>query len=340
MSPPRRPGPAAGGSGGRRRGASQPRGPQPRSSDARADRPSRRGDAGGGAGTARGQGRRNPSAHARQPGRSADGPRRAGGTTRAGPPGDRAHRHQRGLGGEQVEGRRAVEELLSARRRAVRDVWVAEGVDPSPTLDRIIGLASSRMVPVRWVPRARLEREARTESHQGVLAHAEPLPEADLDELATGDGRTAPFLVVLDGVTDPGNLGAVMRTAECAGATGVVIARHGSAHVTGTVAKAAAGAVERLPIAVVPGIPGALTTLARHGVWSVGLDAGAPDTIFGLDLADRPVALVLGAEDTGLARLTRQRCDVLVSIPRLGAIASLNVAAAAAVACFEVARRR
>jgi 23S rRNA (guanosine2251-2'-O)-methyltransferase len=111
-------------------------------------------------------------------------------------------------------------------------------------------------------------------------------------------------------------------------------------HITPSVTKAAAGAVEHLPMAVVPGIAGALTSLSRLGVWAVGLDAAAPDSLFDLDLADRPLTLVLGAEDRGLSRLSKARCDVVVSIPRRGRLASLNVSAAAAVACFEVARRR
>lgn len=167
------------------------------------------------------------------------------------------------------------------------------------------------------------------------------LVEAGVDELCRKTtANVPPFLVVLDGVTDPHDLGSLLRSAEGAGATGVVLPRHRSAHVTPTVAKAAAGAIEYLPMAVAPGIPSALATLAHHGVWTVGLDAGGPGSIFSLDLADRPVALILGAESRGLARLTRKRCDVIVSVPQLGALGSLNVAAAGVVACFELARRR
>ena len=248
----------------------------------------------------------------------------------------------RGLGGDQIEGRRAVHELLEARRRQVRDVWIVEGAEPSSVLEGIVALAGSRRVPVRWMSRRQMEQEAGTDSPQGVLAHAEPLPEADLDQLARGTpGRPGPpFLVVLEGVTDPHNVGAVIRSAECAGATGVVLARHHAVSVTPTVAKAAAGAIEHLPIAMVPGIPGALAALARAGVWTVGLDADARTPLFGLELADGPLALVLGAEDRGLSRLARARCDLLVAIPHRGALTSLNVSAAAAVACYEVARRR
>jgi 23S rRNA (guanosine2251-2'-O)-methyltransferase len=248
----------------------------------------------------------------------------------------------RGLGGEQVEGRRAVRELLVARRRRVRDVWIAEGVDDSPLLAEIEGLCEDARVPVRRVARPRLDAEARTDAPQGVLAHAEPLPEVDLEQLVrrsrTPDRK--PFLVALDGITDPHNLGALLRTAECAGATGVVVPRHRSAHVTPTVAKAAAGAVEYLPIAVVPGLPAALAALKERGVWTVGLAEDADQTLFELEVATEPVALVLGAEGAGLSRLVRQRCDLVVSIPQLGRIDSLNVSAAGALACYEVARRR
>jgi len=148
------------------------------------------------------------------------------------------------------------------------------------------------------------------------------------------------FLVVVDGVTDPQNLGALLRSAECAGVTGVVLPRHRSAHVTPTVTKVAAGAVEHVSVAVVPGVPGALQELERLGVWTVGLDERGSEPVFNLPLGDRPIALVIGAEGRGLAPLSRQRCDVLARIPLRGSIDSLNVSAAGAIAMFEVARQR
>jgi 23S rRNA (guanosine2251-2'-O)-methyltransferase len=257
-------------------------------------------------------------------------------------PSDDRPRRQTGLGGEQVEGRRAVRELLAARRRPTREVWLADGIEEVPILTEIVALAAERGVPVRWVARSRLDAQARTEAPQGVLAHAAPLPEVSLDELVvpSAPGGPAPFLLVLDGVTDPHNLGSLLRSAECAGATGVVLSRHRSVHVTPTVAKVAAGAIERLPIAVVPGTPAALADLAKAGVWIVGLDRAGPVRLWDLELATAPVALVVGAEGRGLSRLAGARCDVIVTIPEQGAIESLNVAAAGAIACFEVARRR
>ncbi len=147
--------------------------------------------------------------------------------------------------------------------------------------------------------------------------------------------------MAVDGVTDPGNLGALLRAAEGAGVTGVVLPRHRAVHITPTVAKSAAGAIEHLAIAVVPGLPGALRRLRKAGVWVVGLDDAAERSLFDLgELGSEPIVLVLGAEGSGLSRLTRDRCDVLVRIPMRGRLSSLNVAAAAALGCYEVARHR
>jgi 23S rRNA (guanosine2251-2'-O)-methyltransferase len=254
-------------------------------------------------------------------------------------------RDRRGLGGEQVEGRQAVRELLVAGRRRVREVMVAADLEgASGILADIAELAAAQRVPLRRVGPGKLAALARSEAPQGVVARAAPLEEADLDELAAGPSRSAtpaatPFLVALDGVTDPGNLGAILRTAECAGVTGVVLPRHRAAHVTPTVAKAAAGAIEHLPIAVVAGLPSALSRLRELGVWSIGLDMDG-EPIDRLTIAAEPVVLVVGSEGRGLSRLVRQRCDVVSSIPLRGRLGSLNAAAAAAIACWEITRRR
>jgi len=234
-----------------------------------------------------------------------------------------------------------VRELLAAGRRPVREVWIAEDLDASPQIDEIERLATRQRVRLVLVTRTKLERTARTDAPQGVLALARPLEEVELETLCRVRRGVAPFLLVLDGVTDPHNVGALLRSAECAGVTGVVLPRHRAVHVTPTVAKVAAGAIEHLDMAVVPGVPNALRQLDDLGVISVGLDANAPSSLFDLDIAvGEGVALVMGAEGKGLASLTRRRCSTLVSIPQFGTLASLNVAAAGAVACFEVARRR
>ncbi|HXQ74853.1 MAG TPA: 23S rRNA (guanosine(2251)-2'-O)-methyltransferase RlmB [Acidimicrobiales bacterium] len=250
------------------------------------------------------------------------------------------------MGGDQVEGRRAVRELLAAGHRPVHEVWMAEDLDPSPVLDEIERLAARRHARLQVVPRRRLEAAARTDAPQGVMARAGSLPETDLDDLCRTRRGAAPFLVVFDGVTDPHNLGSLLRSAECAGVTGVVVPRHRAAHVTPTVTKVAAGAIEHLDMALVPGIPNALQRITQAGVTTIGLDASAPMSLFalseghgGVDVTG-PLALVIGAEGKGLAPLTRRRCAVLVSIPQHGTIESLNVASAGAVAFFALARTR
>ena len=211
-------------------------------------------------------------------------------------------------------------------------------MDPSDIIDDIVELARDQKVTVREISRRSFDSEARTQAAQGVLARCAGLKEFDLDDLAK---RPKAFLLVVDGVTDPGNLGALLRTAECAGVSGVVLPRHRSVHVTPTVTKSAAGAVEHLPMALVGGVPAALARLQQLDVLTIGLDAGGPASVFDLPLdPDRRVALLLGAEGEGLSRLVRERVDLLASIPMRGQLNSLNVAMAGAVACFEVVRQR
>jgi 23S rRNA (guanosine2251-2'-O)-methyltransferase len=245
------------------------------------------------------------------------------------------------LGGEQVEGRQAVRELLIAGKRRVHEIWVAGDLDENEIVNDIVDIARSVRAPVTEVNRKRLESVARSEAPQGIIAFAAPLPEADLGDLIKRRAGKAPFLVAVDGVTDPGNLGALLRCCDGAGVDGVIIPRHRAVHVTPTAAKAAAGAVEHVPMALVGGLPAALTRIKEAGIWVVGLDDAAERDLFDLgDLAADGICLVLGAEGPGLARLTRERCDLVVSIPMRGRLSSLNVSAAAALATYEVARHR
>lgn len=214
---------------------------------------------------------------------------------------------------------------------------MAAELDPSPLLDEIRSEADRAGVPVSIVTGDDVDQRARTDAPQGVVARADPLPEADVDELLAAPDA---FVVALDGVTDPGNLGAVLRSAEGAGVTGAVLPKRRSAHLSPAACKAAAGAAEYVPIGLVPGIPALLERASRAGVWVVGLDGDGDLDVFDLELADQPLVAVFGAEGRGLARLTRDRCDVLCRIPMAGRLESLNVSAAAAVACFEIARRR
>lgn len=272
--------------------------------------------------------------------------RGAGRTGKIAVPGDERNRPvDKPLGGEQIEGRQAVRELLLAGKRRVHEVWVSVELDAEGNQNEVIGdivdIATTMRVTVTKVARKRLDDQARSEAPQGVLAFAAPLQETDLAVLLVRKGTKQPFLVAVDGVTDPGNLGALLRCCDGAGVQGVVLPRHRAVHVTPTVAKAAAGAVEHVPMAVVGGLPAALARIKEAGIWVVGLDDAADRTLFEIgDLAVEGICLVLGAEGAGLSRLVRERCDMIVSIPMLGRLSSLNVSAAAALATFEVARHR
>jgi 23S rRNA (guanosine2251-2'-O)-methyltransferase len=218
---------------------------------------------------------------------------------------------------------------------------MADGMDDAEVLDEIEELAAARRVRLDVVSRRRLDLVAKTESSQGVVALARPVEETPLEELvAAGPDGRQPFLVVLDGITDPQNVGALLRSAECAGVTGVVLPRHRAVHLSPTVTKVAAGAIEYLAMTVVAGVPTALGTLRSKGVWTIGLAGESRTSLYDLDLGDQPVALVLGSEDSGLAPLTRRRCDVVAGIPQAGTLSSLNVATAGAIACFDIARQR
>ena len=252
-----------------------------------------------------------------------------------------APQRDKGLGGEQVEGRQAVRELLIARSRKIREIWISNDIDKSDIIDDIVELAHASNVSVLDVPRRKLESQARSEAPQGVLAFAAPIREADFDKLISTRDGNVPFLVAVDGVTDPGNLGALLRCCDGAGVSGVILPKHRAVHVTPTVAKTSAGAVEYVPMTVVSGLPNAITQMRSKGIWVVGLDDASDKTLFDLgNLASEPICMVLGAEGAGLSRLVRERCDMVVSIPMAGQVSSLNVSAAAALAVYEVARVR
>ena len=212
----------------------------------------------------------------------------------------------KGLGGEQVEGRQAVRELLIAGRRKVHELWLSTELvghdgEPDDGVADIVALARANRVPVANVARGKLDARARSEAPQGVIAFAAPLPEVELSELTRRRPGKPPFLVAVDGVTDPGNLGAIIRSCEGAGVHGVLLPRHRAVHVTPTVAKASAGAVEHLPMALVGGLPATLTRLRDAGIWVVGLDDAGDRSLFDLgDLAAEGICLVLGAEGGGL----------------------------------------
>jgi len=245
-----------------------------------------------------------------------------------------------GQGRVLIEGRRPVVEALRAGRPMDR-ILLASGAGRA-ALGDLLDLARRRGVEVQTVPRSLIDAEARSGAHQGVLAIVAPIQPIGLTELLAVPlgGREPPFFLALDGVEDPHNLGALARSAEAAGCHGLIVPRHRSAPLSAVAVKSSAGALEHLPVAEVPNLARAIDQLRDSGVWCIGLDGAADASLFALDLADEPVCVIVGSEGTGLHRLVRDSCDVLVHIPMSGHIESLNASVAGALALFEVRRRR
>jgi 23S rRNA (guanosine2251-2'-O)-methyltransferase len=238
-----------------------------------------------------------------------------------------------------IYGINAVGEALKARGRAFEYVAVARERHDQ-RVQRIIAGCRAQSIAVRSTPREELDRLAGGPSHQGVVAvTSEKQYAADADDLLASRRGNHAFLVVLDGVEDPHNLGAIIRTANAAGADGIVIPERRAVGVTGTVAKASAGASEHLPIAKVTNISRTLEELKKKNVWTVGLDERGDQMYDEVDY-NMDCALVLGAEGKGLHEQVRKHCDFVVKIPTMGQVPSLNVSVAAGVVMYEVARQR
>ncbi len=228
----------------------------------------------------------------------------------------------------------AVSEALNARRVS-KLIHVRGG---GPRVDELVARARELRIPIETHDKRALERLTRGGVHQGVAAELQPLPAFTLEELVTG-GEGPALLVVLDAVEDPQNVGAIIRSADAAGAHGVVRQARHAARLEGAAVRASAGAVNHVRIATVVNISRALEDLRQLGVWTVGLDAAGGEPYDAVDYT-QPTALIVGAEGTGLRRLVRETCDRVVSIPMAGAVSSLNASVAVGVALFEAARQR
>lgn len=228
-------------------------------------------------------------------------------------------------------------EALKAGGRRIDRIVIAEGVRDS-RLREVLEAARNARVAIRREPRVALDRLTHNANHQGVLAITSAASYADADDLLAGISPNTIF-VLLDGIEDPQNLGAIIRTAECGGATAVIVPERRAAHVTEAVAKTSAGAVEHLPIARVTNLASFIEQLKRRNVWVVGVEASGqmPYTEFNYSGA---IALVFGGEGQGLHRLVRERCDAVVSVPMRGKVTSLNVSVVVGVVLFEALRQR
>jgi 23S rRNA (guanosine2251-2'-O)-methyltransferase len=258
----------------------------------------------------------------------ADGPR----ADRAGPGGDGPRNDRDAPPGDDtvLYGRNAVEEALRAGRRRVHRVRATAGAAREPWL-------AAAGVPLEVVAPEEVARRAGSDAHQGVVADVDPYPYADVDDLLA---RPAPLIVALDEVQDPQNLGAICRTAECAGADGVVICERRAAHVTAAVAKASAGAVEHLPVARVRNLADFLLAARDAGAWSYGAAVGEGAIAYTEPDYTGGVVLVLGAEGKGLRPRVAGACDGLIALPLRGRIGSLNVSAAASALLYGILQKR
>ena len=238
-----------------------------------------------------------------------------------------------------IEGRNAVMEALRAGR-TIDKIFIAKG-DVDKTLGHIASKARSAGIVVTEADRRKLDAMSQTHAHQGVIALCAVKEYSTIEDMLAiaAERGEAPFLVLCDEISDPHNLGAIIRTAECAGAHGVIIPKRRSVGLTATVAKASAGAVEYMKVARVTNINTAIAELKDKGVWVFGTAAEGSIPMYKADLTV-PAAIVIGNEGEGLSQLVRKNCDVMVSIPMKGKISSLNASAAASILLYEAVRQR
>jgi 23S rRNA (guanosine2251-2'-O)-methyltransferase len=238
-----------------------------------------------------------------------------------------------------IEGRNAVIEALRAGTN-IDKIFIMKG-EVDSALGHIASTARSKGIVVADADKRKLDNMSRTHAHQGVIAVASVREYATVDDIlqAARDKGEAPLLVICDELSDPHNLGAVIRTAECAGAHGVVIPKRRSAGLTAVVAKTSAGAVSHIPVARVANLPSLLKELKKEGVWVFGTAADGTTPLYEADLKG-PAAIVIGSEGDGMSRLVSETCDFLVSIPMKGKLNSLNASAAAAILLYEAVRQR
>lgn len=238
-----------------------------------------------------------------------------------------------------IEGRNAVTEAIRSGR-TINKVFLADG-DTDKALGRLVAMAKEAGAVVVRIDRRKLNEMSPTGAHQGIIAAVAAHEYVTVDDLlAAAESRgEAPLLVVCDELSDPHNLGAILRTAECAGAHGVIIPKRRSVGLTAVVGKASAGAIEYMPVARVSNIAATLRELKQRGVWIFGTAAEGATPLYDADLT-LPAAIVIGNEGVGMSRIVAEQCDFKVSIPMKGRISSLNASAAAAILLYEAVRQR
>lgn len=241
---------------------------------------------------------------------------------------------------EIIYGLHPVVEAMKAGRRDFHDLFVAKGKNPA-RIEWAINQAESLNIRIHYLSSDKLSRKAGSNQHQGICAGVSPYPVVDIHEIInknqTGIGE--PFFLLLDGVEDPQNLGALMRTALGAGVNGIIIPRHHAATPVPSVSKASAGALEHLKVARVTNLVNTISDLKNEGVWIMGADMAADTPVFSMDFSI-PLAIIVGSEGKGIRPLVKKHCDMMFSIPNFGPVNSLNASAAGAVVMYEVVRQR
>ncbi len=240
---------------------------------------------------------------------------------------------------EYIVGKNPVLEILRSGR-SVNKIWVAEGSLKGP-MNQIIGMAKEAKIQVQFVPKKKLDQVAEGETHQGVIAFAAAYDYVEVEDIlkkAEEKGEPA-FLLILDEIEDPHNLGSILRTADVVGAHGVIIPKRRAVGLTSTVAKSSAGAMEYVPVARVTNIVRTMEELKEKGVWMAGTDASGEQD-FRQAKYDMPIGLIIGSEGKGMSRLVKETCDFTVRLPMVGHVTSLNASVAGALLMFEVFRQR
>lgn len=240
---------------------------------------------------------------------------------------------------DQVEGRNAVLELLESNRD-INKIYIAEG-EKHGSIHKIIALAKQRKILINEIGRAKLNAMSQTENNQGVIAIVPPFNYCEIEDIlaVSKEKNTKPFILILDGIEDPHNLGSIIRTAETAGVDGIIIPKRRAAGVNSTVAKVSAGAVEYMKIARVNNINEAINTLKKEDVWICGTDMNT-DKYYYEENFTGGIGIVIGSEGFGMSRLVKENCDFLVKIPMQGKITSLNASVSAGIVMYEVVKQR
>lgn len=243
------------------------------------------------------------------------------------------------MNSDRVEGRNPVIEALKSGRE-IDKILIAKGAGEG-SINKIIAIAKEKGLVVQYVERQKLNEMSETNSHQGVIALVAAYEYSTLEDILEGaKGQDEqPFILILDEIMDPHNLGSIMRTADAVGANGIIIPKRRSVGLTATVAKTSAGAIEYVPVAKVSNIAQTIDKLKDQGIWIAGADMAGEKTHFEEDFKG-PIALVLGSEGQGLSRLVKEKCDFLINIPMKGKVSSLNASVAASIIMYEVFRQR